>query len=190
MLFEAHAVPDRFGEPLGSPQSRTSQCIATEVGGQQRGVNISGTIEQNGWLSASIEGPGVACRNKVRLLSLLLLSDLSSSIIRAYRSGHSLRQIGSRIGLSPTGVRNILVRAGEPRRPKGACPKQRTRAEVAKAKAVCAAYRAGRSMRGISHDLGICTTAVWNILVREGEPRRSHSPRSTAGAATRREIKR
>ena len=55
---------ERFGKPLGgNPQSRTFNAIATEVGGQNRTANISGTIEQNGWLSATIEGPGVACRN-------------------------------------------------------------------------------------------------------------------------------
>jgi len=55
---------ERFGKPLGdTPQSRTFQGIATEVGGQNRVANISGTIEQNGWLTANIDGPGVACRN-------------------------------------------------------------------------------------------------------------------------------
>jgi hypothetical protein len=55
---------ERFGKPLGgNPQSRTFQAIATEVGGQNRVANISGTIEQNGWLSANIQGPGVACQN-------------------------------------------------------------------------------------------------------------------------------
>ena len=57
---------ERFGKPLGgNPQSWTFQAIATEVGG------ISGTIEQNGWLSANIQGPGVACQNiKVPLFVL------------------------------------------------------------------------------------------------------------------------
>jgi len=55
---------ERFGKPLGdNPQSRTFQGIATEVGGQTRVASISGTIEQNGWLTANIDGPGVVCRN-------------------------------------------------------------------------------------------------------------------------------
>jgi hypothetical protein len=55
---------ERFGKPLGgNPQSRTFQGIATEVGGQNRVANLSGTIEQSGWLSANIDGPGVTCRN-------------------------------------------------------------------------------------------------------------------------------
>ena len=56
---------ERFGKPLGggNPQSRTFQGIATEVGGQNRVANISGTIEANGWLNANIQGPGVACQN-------------------------------------------------------------------------------------------------------------------------------
>ena len=55
---------ERFGKPLGGdPQSRTFGGIATEIGGQNRVANISGTVEQNGWLTANIDGPGVACRN-------------------------------------------------------------------------------------------------------------------------------
>jgi hypothetical protein len=65
---------ERFGKPLGdNPQSRTFRGIATEVGGQNRVADISGTIEQNGWLNANIDGPGVVCRNiKVPLFVLLL----------------------------------------------------------------------------------------------------------------------
>ena len=64
---------ERFGKPLGGdPHSRTFQGIATEVGGQNRVANISGTIEQNGWLNANIDGPGVVCRNlKVPLFVLV-----------------------------------------------------------------------------------------------------------------------
>jgi hypothetical protein len=55
---------ERFGKPLGgNPQSRTFQGIATEVGGQNRVANFSGTIEANGWLNANIQGPGVACQS-------------------------------------------------------------------------------------------------------------------------------
>ena len=55
---------ERFGKRLGDdPQSRTFQGVATEVGGQTRIASISGTIEQNGWLNANVDGPGVACRN-------------------------------------------------------------------------------------------------------------------------------
>ena len=58
------AQVERFGKPLGgNPQSRTFQGIATEVGGQNRVANISGTGEANGWLNANIQGPGVACQN-------------------------------------------------------------------------------------------------------------------------------
>ena len=55
---------ERSGKPLGgNPQSRTFQGIATEVGGQNRVANFSGTIEANGWLNANIQGPGVACQS-------------------------------------------------------------------------------------------------------------------------------
>jgi hypothetical protein len=55
---------ERFGKPLGgNPQARTFHMIATEVGGKDRIADITGTIEQNGWLSANIQGYGVACQN-------------------------------------------------------------------------------------------------------------------------------
>jgi hypothetical protein len=55
---------ERFGKRLGgNAQSRTFGGIATEVGGQHRVVNITGTVEQNGWLSANIDGPGMVCRH-------------------------------------------------------------------------------------------------------------------------------
>ena len=55
---------ERFGKPLGgNPQTRTFHMIATEVGGKDRIADITGTIEQNGWLSANIQGYGVACQN-------------------------------------------------------------------------------------------------------------------------------
>jgi hypothetical protein len=63
-IIAPHVQDERFGKPLGgNPQSRTFQGIATEVGGQNRVANISGTIEANGWLNANIQGPGVACQN-------------------------------------------------------------------------------------------------------------------------------
>lgn len=67
-VFTGTIVPlvqvERFGKPLGGhPQSRTFGGIATEIGGQHRVANISGTVEQNGWLTANIDGPGMICRN-------------------------------------------------------------------------------------------------------------------------------
>jgi hypothetical protein len=67
-MFTGTIIPlvqvERFGKPLGGdPQSRTFGGVATEVGGQNRVANISGTVEQNGWLTANIDGPGVVCRN-------------------------------------------------------------------------------------------------------------------------------
>jgi hypothetical protein len=48
-----------FGKPLGgNPQKRTSHMIATEVDGHNRVADVTGTIEQNGWLSTT-KGPAV-----------------------------------------------------------------------------------------------------------------------------------
>jgi hypothetical protein len=67
-MFTGTIIPlvqaERFGKPLGGdPQSRTFKGIATELGGQNRVANISGTVEQNGWLSVNVDGPGMVCRN-------------------------------------------------------------------------------------------------------------------------------
>jgi hypothetical protein len=53
---------ERYGKPLGgNSQDRAFQMIATEDRG--RIANITGTIWHNGWLTATIQGPGMACRN-------------------------------------------------------------------------------------------------------------------------------
>jgi hypothetical protein len=62
--IQAPVQVDRYAKPLGDkPQIWTFQGVATEVGGQNRVADMSGTIGQNGWLSANIDGPGVACKN-------------------------------------------------------------------------------------------------------------------------------
>jgi hypothetical protein len=43
-------------------QARTFQMSAQEVGGQGRTANISGTVGQDGWLLANIQGPTVNCQ--------------------------------------------------------------------------------------------------------------------------------
>ena len=54
---------ERYGKPLGgNSQDRAFQMIATEDRGN-RIANITGTIWHNGWLTATIQGPGMACRN-------------------------------------------------------------------------------------------------------------------------------
>jgi hypothetical protein len=54
---------ERYGKPLGgNSQDRAFQMIATEHRGN-RVANITGTIWHNGWLTATIQGPGMACRN-------------------------------------------------------------------------------------------------------------------------------
>ena len=45
------------------PQAQEYQMMVTEIGGQQRNANVSGTIEPNGWMNATVEGSGVACHN-------------------------------------------------------------------------------------------------------------------------------
>ena len=46
-----------------NPQTRAFQLAATEVGGQGRTANITGTVNpNNGYLTANIQGPNVNCR--------------------------------------------------------------------------------------------------------------------------------
>jgi hypothetical protein len=42
--------------------ARTFDMKAVEVGGQGRTAEITGTVRQDGWLIANINGPGVACK--------------------------------------------------------------------------------------------------------------------------------
>ena len=42
--------------------ARTFEMKAVEVGGQGRTAEITGTVRQDGWLIANINGPGVACK--------------------------------------------------------------------------------------------------------------------------------
>ena len=44
-----------------NPTARTFSMHAQEVGGQGRSATIDGTVNQNGWLTANIKGPNVAC---------------------------------------------------------------------------------------------------------------------------------
>jgi len=41
--------------------NRTFSMNAVEVGGQGRTATVTGTVRQDGWLVANINGPGVAC---------------------------------------------------------------------------------------------------------------------------------
>ena len=97
----------------------------------------------------------------------------ATTIIGAYRSGHSLRAVGARFGIGPTTVWSILNRHGEPRRGPGEWARPPTQAELARDASVIAAHRDGQSLNRISRSLGIGKTLAWNILVRHGEPRRT-----------------
>jgi hypothetical protein len=44
-----------------NPTARTFQMTAKEEGGQGRTATISGTVQQNRWLVANINGPNVKC---------------------------------------------------------------------------------------------------------------------------------
>ncbi len=44
-------------------QARTFSMKAQEVGGRGRTANVTGTVRQDGWLIANIEGPTVSCLN-------------------------------------------------------------------------------------------------------------------------------
>ena len=43
-------------------QARTFAMKAVEQGGQGRTAEVTGTVRQDGWLIADINGPGVACK--------------------------------------------------------------------------------------------------------------------------------
>ena len=101
-----------------------------------------------------------------------------AAVIRAYRSGVSIRDIGRRFGFSSWVVWRLLARSGEPRRGRHETRRGATAAVTARDAAVIAAYRAGQSLGAVARSLGISTTCVWNILVRHDESRRGAAPRS------------
>lgn len=43
-------------------RARTFQMTAREVEGQHRTATVTGSVRQDGWLVANINGPGVKCR--------------------------------------------------------------------------------------------------------------------------------
>jgi hypothetical protein len=43
-------------------QARTFQMSAKEVGGQNRTATVTGTVGQNGYLTANVHGPNVDCQ--------------------------------------------------------------------------------------------------------------------------------
>ena len=43
-------------------QAKTFFITAREVSGQGRTANVSGTVRQDGWLVANIQGPNVSCQ--------------------------------------------------------------------------------------------------------------------------------
>jgi len=47
----------------GTATAGKVQMTATEVGGQNRTANISGTIRSDGWFIVNIAGPNVNCQN-------------------------------------------------------------------------------------------------------------------------------
>jgi len=47
----------------GTASAGKVQMTATEVGGQNRTANISGTVRPDGWLTVNITGPNVSCQN-------------------------------------------------------------------------------------------------------------------------------
>jgi hypothetical protein len=45
------------------PQAQKYEMMVREIGGQNRTINVTGTIEPDGWLNATTDGPGVSCHN-------------------------------------------------------------------------------------------------------------------------------
>ena len=54
---------ERNATQPAKPQPQEYEMMVTEIGGQHRNANVSGTIEPNGWMNATVEGSGVSCHN-------------------------------------------------------------------------------------------------------------------------------
>src|SRR5215469_7836757 len=59
-----HVHVERFGPSLGGdPQIQQFRMIASELRGNHRIADITGIIEPDGWMVATVAGPGVSCKD-------------------------------------------------------------------------------------------------------------------------------
>lgn len=54
---------ERDAKQSSTAENRTFEMMASEVGGGNRIAEVKGIIEPNGWLSATVNGYGVACQH-------------------------------------------------------------------------------------------------------------------------------
>ena len=59
-----HVKVERSGPALGGdPRIQQFRMIASEIGHKRRVANITGVIQPDGWMTAIVEGPDIACKN-------------------------------------------------------------------------------------------------------------------------------
>jgi DNA-binding CsgD family transcriptional regulator len=99
-------------------------------------------------------------------------SRVPAEVARLYARGHSLRQVGARFGLTPEGVRQILLKRGLELRPSGpARPRpDDCRPIAARLRALRAA--AGLSQRGLAARCGLTPPTVRHAEHARGLPTR------------------
>lgn len=89
-------------------------------------------------------------------------------IVRLYRDGLSLHQVAPKVGMTWSGVLQVLVRRGVARRSSADLGK----ANKARDDRIIALYRRGMPCRAIAPMVGLSSVGVQQVLVRRGEPRK------------------
>jgi hypothetical protein len=103
-----------------------------------------------------------------------------NAVCEAYQSGLSLKEVGTKYGMHPTQVRQVLVANGIERRAKGSGPSPaRATAIATRNAAILEAYANGETANTIAERYGIGDATVYNIVKQAGYTRRmSHPKRS------------
>ena len=102
-----------------------------------------------------------------------------TAVCEAYQSGLSLKEVGTKYGMHPTRVRQILVDNGIARRPKGSgLSPQRASATAIRNAEILEAYANGETANTIAKRHGIGDATVYHIVKQAGYSRRTHPDRA------------
>lgn len=96
---------------------------------------------------------------------------IEARAVRLYREGYTLDGVAERVGMSRSGVRNVLVRNDvKIRSRKGSTwPRLDIRIDPALERRAIELYREDKSLRDVAEELGLASSTVGRILRRNGE---------------------
>jgi DNA-directed RNA polymerase sigma subunit (sigma70/sigma32) len=107
--------------------------------------------------------------------------NLDRRIAEAYEAGGTLASVATALGISPTRVRNALMRMGVPRRRPGPEVGLVNPELEARDKAISEDYVAGATLRQIARARGLSRARILQILQKRGIERRPPKRRNAGG---------